>query len=709
VRASQAQAPLRGRSELAALLGIFVFSAALTAGPFLWSRPLYHDTLAIYAYFFDNLDSLNRFGKPAWWSPRIDFGYPTYFYALLGIVNAGKPSFVAMGCFAWVLGRLGIELPFVTPLYVFYFGVLIPFLFLLGVWLVARELLRSRTARLYVLIGGAFSPGVILNLSDPGILEYTAYCLYCVAAYLRFTARPSTRNLAILCLTGGLVSLAVSQYALITAIPWLPLIGITTAAASRATRRALRSVPIWQWTAALALLLTTASPSLIAYAQQGDELTHFAMDGFAYSYGRHKPGNPLEFLLASVPAITFEWDSYEQAEDGPPSEFGVRGLARGRHGGFNYLGLLAVPLAALGLVYGRRRVRLALFILFVLATTVLILSAYSPWFSMLLVPPTPLRSMNHYSDLLYRGGGFLLVLFASGLGLEAAERRPRVLERLPILFGVSSVVSLSLWLHLGRPAQTLVGLAVALMAGFAVVLLWAARLPGRRSSRLLASGVLGLTLIDVSTAAFWHVRLLVLGSPEDYDAGLGKVIGSERGVLVVMMRETRRMREANFPLHRLPSVAGYCKAHAYDGLPGRSDLSRALDGPKAERSLPLPERLRHEESLRGFFDGPGEGGCGFRIQARGDYNSRDLSVVAAQPLLVFIGDAYSRHWRATLDGVPAAVLPAFGGFKAVAVPAGRSELQLRFSPPRVGAALAGSYGVLLLLALAVLGRRRSPE
>jgi NADH:ubiquinone oxidoreductase subunit 4 (subunit M) len=118
---------------------------------------------------------------------------------------------VFVGLLLWLAGRLGIEISDLLTVYVFYFGALIPLLFLIGTWLVARELLRSSTALLYVLIVAAFSPGVVLNLSDPGLLEFVAYCLFFVAAYLRFVGRPSRRSFAAVCLCAALVSLAVSQ------------------------------------------------------------------------------------------------------------------------------------------------------------------------------------------------------------------------------------------------------------------------------------------------------------------------------------------------------------------------------------------------------------------------------------------------------------------------------------------------------------------
>jgi hypothetical protein len=191
----------------------------------------YNDTLGSYGLFYDHLDSLNRFGEPAWWAPHVNLGTPTYFFGLLNIPNLGKPAFVSMGLLAWALGRLGIPLPSIVPFYGFYFGILIPFLFLLGVWLVAREILRSRAAIRYTLAVAAFSPAVLLNVSDPGVTENSAYGLMCAATYLRFVAGPSPRRFWILCATALLVSIAVSSPVVLSQYPYRMLLHSRFAAA----------------------------------------------------------------------------------------------------------------------------------------------------------------------------------------------------------------------------------------------------------------------------------------------------------------------------------------------------------------------------------------------------------------------------------------------------------------------------------------------
>jgi hypothetical protein len=693
------------KSDRGFFVVIAAFSIAVLFGPMALGGYLYNDTLRQYSFFYDNLDSLSRYAEPAWWSPQLNFGTPTYFYALLGISNTGKPVFVVLGLIVWLLGRLGIELPFVFPVFMLYFGVLVPLMFLIGIQLVAGQLLRSRTAVRYTLVVASFSPSMLMTLSDPGALEYSAYTLYCAAAFLHFVGRPSSRSFAILCLSALLISISPSHSLVATALPLLPMLVVASAIASRPVRRALRQIQPLHAIAALVLVLATTTPSLLAYLQQKNEIVRAKLGALEYPYAGLKPGNPLEFLLASTPAIAFQWDRYTQDETTPPSENSVRPIRWREDAGYGYLGLLAAPLAAVGLLYGRRRLRLPLFLMLAFGSMVVLLSAYSPFFAPILALPSPLRSYNHFGELFYPGGGFLLLLFAAALGLEAVERRPVAFDRLLPLFGVASVASLSFVIGLGQRQQSLLGLSAVLIAAFAIVLVWARRLPRRSRSRLLARGIVVLTLVDVSTSAFWYARLTIHGSP---NSGVpeGRVDGLRRASAAIahmfLLRTTDEMLRAGLSLDQLPEFAGFCSAHTQPQLPTSQDLARAIEGPLAQRSLALTVDVGRAVPLQPFLTGTPRPSCEFQlISSRRSYNAARVKVATKEPELLFVRSAHSRYWKATVNGIDTPIYPAFGGFMAVVVPAGKSDLQLRFAPPFVLASLLGSYGILLVSALVV--------
>ena len=51
-------------------------------------------------------------------------------------------------------------------------------------------------------------------------------------------------------------------------------------------------------------------------------------------------------------------------------------------------------------------------------------------------------------------------------------------------------------------------------------------------------------------------------------------------------------------------------------------------------------------------------------------------------------ETHARGWTATVDGRPAAVLRADGKHRAVAVPAGRHVVEVRYHPPGLALGLA---------------------
>jgi len=87
-------------------------------------------------------------------------------------------------------------------------------------------------------------------------------------------------------------------------------------------------------------------------------------------------------------------------------------------------------------------------------------------------------------------------------------------------------------------------------------------------------------------------------------------------------------------------------------------------------------------------------------------NRLRLKVETAQRRLLVLSEAYDPGWRAWIDGQPAAVLSANLVLRAVPVPAGDHQVELRYRPASwtLGLALSG-LGAILLAALWAAGRR----
>ena len=72
---------------------------------------------------------------------------------------------------------------------------------------------------------------------------------------------------------------------------------------------------------------------------------------------------------------------------------------------------------------------------------------------------------------------------------------------------------------------------------------------------------------------------------------------------------------------------------------------------------------------------------------------------------LFRSETFDRHWKARVDGRPAAVVPADYAFQAVAVPEGRHRVEFVYSDAATRAAMAVSLAALLAAALALAAKR----
>jgi hypothetical protein len=113
---------------------------------------------------------------------------------------------------------------------------------------------------------------------------------------------------------------------------------------------------------------------------------------------------------------------------------------------------------------------------------------------------------------------------------------------------------------------------------------------------------------------------------------------------------------------------------------------------------------------RVMVEGPAEaveGARGQVLECRHRPGAFACRVEADRPTVLVVREAHARGWRATVDGRAAPVLRADGRHQAVPVPAGRSEVALRYRPPHLGAAAAiAALCAVVVVGAAARGRRR---
>jgi hypothetical protein len=379
------------------------------------------------------------------------------------------------------------------------------------------------------------------------------------------------------------------------------------------------------------------------------------------------PGNPLEFLTAGVPGAgfggkegLFQFLNFDQAWE--------------QHLGYTYLGLLTLPLTVVGLVFGRPPWRHRLFILIALAAAVITLSGYSPLFSVILILKSPLRAVRHFSDSTYRSGISWFLILSAALGFEVIIRYR---QKIAVVVLIAAYVAFCVFSALlfsrvyEKPfSSPIFGFAVAMFFFYMVILVRLLFATRRGERRVIFALLLFLVLIDVSTVSFWHVRNIIqrgsatgwllkanedppvssIGFPDPGDART--LLARE----LLILKDTKKIYELGINPACLPPFAFYD---------------------------PVSQRFSDKERIK---------------IVRATYNTFHFSVSAPTESLLFLRDAYSPYWSATVNGKKTPVRRILLAFKGVAVPAGTSEVIFHFSPPLVPLALALSYAIIALVA-----------
>lgn len=478
-----------------------LFSSFTLAGVFFKQNALYGDRYYFFSYFYDIIHSLSRFHEFPWWNPSAQDGLPHYYTLLLGL-NFGNPVAMLMAGAAYLAGLLNIPLMSVTRLYVLYLGVLVPLVYMAGVAMCSRRFFRSNAAVLFVLVIAAFSPGMVTNLSDIGF-EPAAFALLFVASFLHWLDHPERRSARWGMLLSALAALVCVNYLfLFWNLVFIPLfVAAWYTAVLRPAGKRLPSLPVGMLAVGGICLLIVIAPTIFAYFQGGD-MVRRPMNTRVYEYYRIASGNPIQFLSVSLPAVVMKscsYISYEEATRLLQSPYV-----------YNYLGLLALPFAIIGLIWGKKPLRHVLYVLLALSMLVINLAAFSPIFSLLLMPKTPLQSVNHFSDLFYLTGAFILTVFAAGAGVDAIARyrATRIFKYMITILasgiGVMIIVMLLFYRHpMDTPA---VGFFCTLALMLLVAIAWMARARSCASCNLFLALLIALTFVDVSTSAFLFAR-----------------------------------------------------------------------------------------------------------------------------------------------------------------------------------------------------------
>ncbi len=737
------------------------------------THSLYWDRLSLVGFFRDNLHSLNRFGEVEWWNPNAGTGFPIYYTSLLGTTQGANPLFVIFGFVFWALGLFDLTITSYYYPYILYAGFAVPILFNLGLLLLARQIFKSPLVIAFILILGSFSPGIVFNVSDDGI-ELSAYGLFFAAAYLSFQHKPEKKSFWALILSLLVLAVSLNHLSLYWNVIFIPLFVMVCSWFNESggfianTKRMLGSVPARYWLVALVLVGIGLLPTLTTFAQ-GTDLLRTKIGTRTYSFAALRPGNPLEVLSIGTPGVGFEWGedtgwniypadrhvgyTYLGLLALPLSFIGLtvgRRLWRVRLLSLALLTSLVVllsgysPLFASILIwesplravnhYSDTVFRLGIFFILILTSGLglEVITRYPrPW-PRLVVPCFILSTLFSlglfwvvYKDLTPSNlfFGFALAIFVFYLIVLArlawVDRRRWKREAILFLLALTLIDTSTVALVFVR--QTTLGReelqpyeapAIDSIGTTGVTGLYITDLLILRDIKILTEA--GVDLAQLPVRALYssppEALLAPDSNPPEAPEGISGEwrIGSPAGEkCLIIALEAGRYELTNEFGEKSVATKENDKLFM-QGITGTlsPDLKTISwsNGTSWHRPLAIIGDTLLAEAASGI---EAEG----KIKVvRQTYNSLTLDVETPKESLLFWRDAYFPGWSATVDGKNVEIVKAFGAFKVVTAPEGKSRIEFRFIPEWVQYALVAAYAVIFitlsLWLIALAGPRR---
>jgi len=183
-------------------------------------------------------------------------------------------------------------------------------------------------------------------------------------------------------------------------------------------------------------------------------------------------------------------------------------------------------------------------------------------------------------------------------------------------------------------------------------------------------------------------------APEDYrPEAVGRILPQLRNAAVSRVVSLDPLEHPDLkPLATIPAGAPGLDIHAYEVA---APWPRAFLACRVVTASSLDDALR-QPLVPGFdplrdvaLEGPGNAACGAgsvtRVHAVPGEERYEVELDGAGYLVT--RDSFAPGWKATVDGGAAPVLRANGKHRAVAVPAGRHVVELRYRPPGLAVGL----------------------
>ncbi len=373
-------------------------------------------------------------------------------------------------------------------LFTLFSGFALPLALSLGLLLLFRLLFKRTHTIILLLAICAFSPAATAATGDFRCMLDAALAAHLAAASVYFAKTRSQKGFLLLGLALASCAALMNPLAFaFTAAFFLCAAALISLALKKPPLSLFSGAPALHWTA-LALLCAAISGALASV---------FATAG---GFAPLRAANPLEILAISTIGVGV-------VSGGPllPFPAEAQGLS------YSYMGALALPLCAVGVICSGKKTRAAL-----LALLGLLAAVSLTFFLPQLLAALPKLTKTSYGGTLFGAGGFIIVSVCAGYGIEALLEGDKKKARVLAACFAASMAATALLFAVSyanapfHPApnapKNIFGFGVLMALLYAVALGWLSKARGESQAKKVFAFIIALCLVDVSTAASWHVR-----------------------------------------------------------------------------------------------------------------------------------------------------------------------------------------------------------
>lgn len=409
---------------LSVVLGLLVLYYLVFVRDFISGKYIFGgDTYYHWSLNYMALYAVSHFNAIPWWDPTVFNGYPLYYHVLAGWSNYLSPYYLP-SLLIFKLSDTLFGRPSINTYIILHRTLYVVSLNLLAVYLISRQLVRSRAAAVIAPLIFAFSYFQLLNIHDFYALEATIAPLFYIYALVRFNDRRTFGSFLLLILFAGLLLSSLDNGVVQSALFWLAVFSALLIIFSpgiikdswRLMVDASRSRKALLALGALLLISALAASWASPHYNLGNVIKY---RGGVVEYG--KAGGltniPITIERSRVWTVAFNWIPFPEIHDS------LLNFSWDGHD-YRYIGIVTIPLifAAAVLGAGNRYVYM-LFLTYFICNAFFIYTTDNLFYRILIDNSDLIKNQRNMSTIFPRGGPGLFLLFLSGIGLDALLRK----------------------------------------------------------------------------------------------------------------------------------------------------------------------------------------------------------------------------------------------------------------------------------------------